>query len=66
LSPVYTQEVASVIKRISDEGLSILVIEQNASIAFKLATKGYILETARIALEGNSTQLQSNQHVRKA
>ena len=66
LSPILTQEVASIIKRIADQGLSILLIEQNASLALKLANKGYVLETGRIALEGNAKQLQDNEHVQKA
>jgi branched-chain amino acid transport system ATP-binding protein len=66
LSPILTQEVASIIKRIADEGLSILLIEQNASLALKLASKGYVLETGRIALEGDANQLRDNEHVRKA
>jgi len=66
LSPILTQEVASIIKRIADEGFSILLIEQNASLALKLASKGYVLETGRIALEGDAKQLQDNEHVRKA
>ena len=66
LSPVYTQEVGAVIKRISDEGLSILLIEQNASMALKLARTGYVLETGGIALAGSASRLQADEHVRKA
>ena len=66
LSPVITQEVASIIKRIADEGFSILLIEQNASLALKLASKGYVLETGRIALEGDAKKLHDNEHVKKA
>lgn len=65
LSPIFTQEVASIIERIADEGVSILLIEQNASLAFKLASKGYVLETGRIALEGDAQQLQDNEYVKK-
>jgi len=65
LSPVLTQEVAHIIERIADEGFSILLIEQNASLALKLASKGYVLETGRVALEGDTKQLQDNEHVKK-
>ncbi len=65
LSPVLTQEVAHIIERIVDEGISILLIEQNASLALKLASKGYVLETGRVALEGDTKQLQDNEHVKK-
>jgi len=66
LSPILTQEVAAIIKRIADEGVSILLVEQNASLALKLARKGYVLETGRIVLEGDAKQLQDNRHVKEA
>ena len=66
LSPILTREVGSIIERIADEGVSILLIEQNASVALKLASKGYVLETGRIALGGDTKQLQNNDHVKAA
>jgi branched-chain amino acid transport system ATP-binding protein len=66
LSPILTREVGSIIKKIADEGVSILLIEQNANLAFQLAKKCYVLETGRIALEGSSKELQNNQHVKEA
>ena len=66
LSPILTEEVASIIKRIADEGLAVLLVEQNASLALSLASSGYVLETGRITLEGDTKQLQGNEHVRKA
>jgi branched-chain amino acid transport system ATP-binding protein len=67
LSPILTQEVASIIKTISEqEGLTILLIEQNASLALSLSSKGYVLETGSVVMEGNAKELQDNEHVRKA
>ncbi len=66
LSPLLTQEVGKIIRRIADEGMSILLIEQNASLALKLAQKCYVLETGVIAVEGNSTDLRNNPHVKAA
>lgn len=67
LSPILTQEVASIIKTISEqEGLTILLIEQNASLALSLSNKGYVLETGEVVIEGNAKELQDNEHVRKA
>jgi len=66
LSPILTREVGSIIKKIADEGVSILLIEQNANLAFQLAKKCYVLETGKIALEGSSKELQNNQHVKAA
>jgi len=66
LSPVLTREVGLIIKRIADEGFAILLIEQNATLALSLASKGYVLETGRIVLEGDTKQLRDNEHVKKA
>jgi len=66
LSPILAREVGSIIERIADEGVSILLIEQNASVALKLASKGYVLETGRIALGGDTKELQNNDHVKAA
>lgn len=66
LSPLLTQEVGKIIRRIADAGVSILLIEQNASLALKLAQKCYVLETGVITIEGNSTDLRNNPHVKAA
>jgi branched-chain amino acid transport system ATP-binding protein len=66
LSPILTREVGAIIKRIADEGVSILLIEQNANLAFQLARKCYVLETGKIALQGTSGELQNNDHVKAA
>ena len=66
LSPILTREVGSIIERIAEEGVSILLIEQNATVALKLASKGYVLETGRIVLDGDNKELQNNDHVKAA
>jgi len=67
LSPILTEEVASIVETISaSEGLSVLLIEQNASVALRLASNGYVLETGKVVMEGSSEELQGNDHVRKA
>jgi branched-chain amino acid transport system ATP-binding protein len=66
LSPILTRDVGSIIKKIADQGVSILLIEQNANLALQLAKKCYVLETGRIALEGPSKELQNNEHVKAA
>lgn len=67
LSPILTQEVASIIKTISEqEGLTIMLIEQNASIALSLASKGYVMEIGKVIMEGDAKELQDNEHVKKA
>jgi branched-chain amino acid transport system ATP-binding protein len=66
LSPIVSQEVAEIISRIADDGVSILLIEQNAAMALKIAKKGYVMERGVIALEGSSEELQDNEYVRQA
>ncbi len=66
LSPLLTQEVGSIIKKIAEEGVSILLIEQNASLALHLAKKAYVMETGTIALEGPAAGLQNDDHVKEA
>ena len=66
LSPIITQEVAAIIKLIAQEGVSILLIEQNARLALNLSTKSYVLETGKVTLEGDSPQFHRNDYVRKA
>ncbi len=66
LSPIMTREVGSIIKRIAGDGVSILLIEQNANLALSLSSKSYVMETGTIAIEGTSSQLQNNDHVKAA
>ncbi len=66
LSPILTREVGAMIERIAKEGISILLIEQNASLALQLARKCYVLETGSMVLEGDGQALQNNEHVRAA
>jgi len=66
LSPILCQEVADIVERIANDGTSILLIEQNASLALKIAKKGYVMERGEIALEGTGEELQGNDYVRQA
>jgi branched-chain amino acid transport system ATP-binding protein len=66
LSPVLVQEIAKIIREIHDRGVPVVLVEQNASLALKLASYGYVLETGRIALEGPAAELNEHDHVRKA
>jgi len=65
LSPIMSQEVADIIERIARDGMSILLIEQNAVLALKIAKKGYVMERGAIALEGSGEELQGNDYVRQ-
>jgi len=66
LSPLLTKEVAGIIRRIAQEGVSILLIEQNANLAFQLVRKIYVMETGTITLEGDPSDLQNDPHVKEA
>jgi len=66
LAPIMVLEIAKIIESLKDAGLSVVLVEQNASLALKLADKGYVLETGTIALEGESEDLVGNDYVKKA
>ncbi len=66
LAPILVEEVFEVIKKINNEGTTILLVEQNALGALKVSHYGYVLETGSIVLEGPSNELLENDMVRKA
>ena len=66
LSPKITKEIYGTIKKLHQDGVTILLIEQNAALALRLSHRSYILETGRIALKGSSQELLGNEHIRKA
>ncbi|HML92695.1 ABC transporter ATP-binding protein [Methyloceanibacter sp.] len=66
LSPVMVQEMARVIRDIVDRGVPVVLVEQNAELALKLANFAYVLETGNVALEGPARELHDNDHVRQA
>lgn len=66
LSPLMSQTIAKIIRVINQEGVSILLVEQNAKLALKLAHRGYVLETGRIALGGAAAELLQDDAVKSA
>lgn len=66
LSPIMSRTIAKILNVINREGVSILLVEQNAKMALKLAHKGYVLETGRLVLGGTATELLSNEAVKSA
>ena len=66
LAPLVVRDIFSIIRTIRDSGVTVLLIEQNANAALKVADRGYVLETGRIALEGTGQELLSNPAVRAA
>lgn len=65
LSPLLVREVARIITNINQSGVSIILIEQNARMALKLAHKAYILEVGNIVLQGKARDLLKNEKVKK-
>lgn len=66
LSPLLVKEVFRAIRRINEQGKTILLVEQNANMALKIAHRGYILENGRIVLQGTVSQLAHDSRVREA
>lgn len=66
LSPLLVQEIFSIIKEVNDQGITVLLVEQNAKMALKVAHRAYVLETGKIKLSGDAKELMSNDEVRKA
>ncbi len=67
LAPLVVQEIFRVLQRLRDErGVTILLVEQNAKAALKLADRGYVLETGKVILEGAADELLENAEVKRA
>jgi branched-chain amino acid transport system ATP-binding protein len=66
LAPLIVMNLFEVIKRINQEGTTILLVEQNMHLALSTAQRGYVIENGRIILEGGSEKLLGEDHVRKA
>ena len=66
LAPILVREIFEVLREINRQGTTILLVEQNARMALKLAGRGYVLETGNIVLSGTSEELMANPDVRRA
>ena len=66
LAPLVVKDIFSIIKTINQQGVTILLIEQNANMALKVADKAYVMETGRITLTGTGKELLTNDAVRAA
>ncbi len=66
LSPLLVGEVFRLIRDINAEGMTVLLVEQNAKMALTLASRGYVLETGKITMKGDTADLIDNEEVKKA
>lgn len=66
LAPLIVKDIFSIIRRVNADGITVLLIEQNANAALRIADYGYVLETGVIALTGTGEELLKNESVREA
>lgn len=66
LAPLIVEQLFTVIRDINESGTTVLLAEQNASEALKIADRGYVIENGRIVIQGNSKELIENEEIRKA
>lgn len=66
LAPLLVQEIFSIIKDINKAGTTILLVEQNASMALQIADRAYVIETGSIVLSGTGTELMQSESIKKA
>jgi branched-chain amino acid transport system ATP-binding protein len=66
LAPFLVQQIMKIVLRLNKEGVTILLVEQNAKVALKLADHGYVLETGEIVIRGDAKTLQQDESIVKA
>jgi branched-chain amino acid transport system ATP-binding protein len=66
LAPTVVRELFATVRRLNEDGLTVLVVEQNARIALDIAARAYVLEVGKVAVEGTSDELARHEGVRKS
>ena len=66
LSPLLVKEIFRIIQEVNAAGVTVLLVEQNAKMALSIASRGYVLETGRVVMEGNAGELLNDPQVKKA
>ncbi|MBQ9511577.1 MAG: ATP-binding cassette domain-containing protein, partial [Lachnospiraceae bacterium] len=66
LAPLVVKDIFEIIKRINAQGVTILLIEQNANMALQIAHHAYVLETGRVTMEGTGETLLKDERIREA
>ncbi|MDX2452691.1 hypothetical protein [Desulfosarcina sp.] len=66
LAPLVVEQIMEIIRRIRDEGVTILLVEQNAQAALELSDFGYVIETGRVVLTDRADRLLENPKVKEA
>src|SRR5699024_5030682 len=66
LAPLFIKEIFNIIKEISERGTTILLVEQNATIALEISDRGYVIETGKIMASGSAQELLDSDEIQKA
>lgn len=66
LAPKIVELIFDVIRKIHEEGITLLISEQNIELALNICERGYVIETGRVVLEGSSAELMNNKYVKEA
>jgi branched-chain amino acid transport system ATP-binding protein len=66
LAPLVVQEIFAIVRRLNTQGVSVLVVEQNAALALEAAEHAYVLEVGRVAVAGSADELRANEGVRRS
>lgn len=66
LSPLLVTEIFSIIEELHRDGITILLVEQNAKMALSVADRGYVLENGKIAMSGDAKELLNDERIKKA
>ena len=66
LAPLLVERSFEIIKQVNDEGVAVLVVEQNANVSLSIADRGYVLSTGRVVLQGKASELIVHDELRKA
>ena len=66
LSPIFVNEIFDIIQKINEDGVTVLLVEQNAKKALSIADRAYVLETGNIVLSGDANKLMNDDSVKKA
>jgi branched-chain amino acid transport system ATP-binding protein len=66
LAPLLVEKSFEIIKQVNDEGVAVLVVEQNANVSLSIADRGYVLATGRVVLQGKAADLIADDDLRRA